>query len=95
MIQAVSWTLKETVTLDGAKVATANWEDYPILPFSEVLDVKIDIMARPNDPPLGCAEAVAGPTTTAIGNALQRLIGFPIQNLPITRDSVVAALSTV
>jgi nicotinate dehydrogenase subunit B len=95
VIQAVSWTLKEAVTLDGAKVATANWEDYPILPFSEVPDVKIDIMARPNDPPLGCAEAVAGPTTAAIGNALQRLIGFPIPNLPITRDSIVAALSTV
>ena len=94
VIQAISWTLKEAVTLDGARVAVSNWEDYPILPFSEVPEIKIDIMERPTEPPLGCAEAVAGPTTAAVSNAVQRLIGVPIQSLPITRHSIVAAVST-
>jgi nicotinate dehydrogenase subunit B len=93
VVQAISWTLKEAVTLDGARVAGANWEEYPILPFSEVPDVQTDIMERPGEPPLGCAEAVAGPVTAAVGNAVQRLLGVAIQSLPITRDRIVAAVS--
>ena len=93
VIQAISWTLKEAVGLTGDRVASANWDDYPILPFSEVPEIRTDFIKRPDEPPLGCAEAVAGPTTAAVGNAIQRLIGQPIQSLPITRHSIVAAVS--
>jgi nicotinate dehydrogenase subunit B len=81
----------EVIDPDGAR---NQLEGGVILPFSEVPEIKIDIMERPTEPPLGCAEAVAGPTTAAVSNAVQRLIGVPIQSLPITRHSIVAAVST-
>lgn len=93
VIQALSWTLKEAVPLDGAKVAAQNWEDYPILKFSEVPEIRTVLIDRPGEPPLGCAEAVAGPVSAAVGNAVQRLIGGPVHDLPITRDRLIATLS--
>jgi len=93
IIQAVSWTLKEAVPLDGARIAAETWEDYPILKFSEVPEIRSSLIHRPEDPPFGCAEAVAGPASAAIGNAVQRLIGVPIRDLPITRDRIISAVS--
>jgi CO/xanthine dehydrogenase Mo-binding subunit len=93
IIQALSWTLKEAVPLDGARVAAESWEDYPILTFSEVPRIETALIHRPEDPPYGCAEAVAGPASAAVGNAVQRLIGVPICDLPITRDRIISAIS--
>ncbi|MBM1220773.1 xanthine dehydrogenase family protein molybdopterin-binding subunit [Ponticoccus sp. SC2-23] len=93
IIQALSWTLKEAVPLDGARVAAESWEDYPILRFSEVPQIETALIHRPEDPPYGCAEAVAGPASAAVGNAVQRMIGVPIRDLPITRERIIAAVS--
>jgi CO/xanthine dehydrogenase Mo-binding subunit len=93
IVQALSWTLKEAVTLDGPRVATAGWEDYPILRFSEVPEIETALIARPGDPPLGCAEAVAGPVSAAVANAVMRLTGVPVTALPLTRDAIIAAVS--
>jgi len=93
VIQALSWTLKEAMTLDGPRVATAGWEDYPILRFSEVPRIEVALIDRPDDAPLGCAEAVQGPAAAAVGNAVQHLIGVPVRQLPITREAIIAAVS--
>jgi CO/xanthine dehydrogenase Mo-binding subunit len=93
VIQALSWTLKEAVSLDGPRIATAGWEDYPILRFSEVPRIETALVDRPDLPPLGVAEALAGPTAAAVGNAVLRLIGVPVTQLPITRDAVIAAVA--
>ncbi|KAA9006778.1 molybdopterin cofactor-binding domain-containing protein [Histidinibacterium aquaticum] len=92
-IQSLSWTLKEALTLDGPAIGTAGWGDYPILRFSEIPEVRVEMIDRPEEPPLGCAEAVQGPVAAALGNAVQRMIGVPVLSLPLTRESVIAAVS--
>lgn len=92
ILQAISWTLKEAVRFDGATVATENWNDYPILTFPEVPRIAVDVLARPEEPPLGCAEAAQGPTAAAIGNAVFRALGSRVRTMPITRDAILAAL---
>ncbi|NBO16003.1 MAG: xanthine dehydrogenase family protein molybdopterin-binding subunit, partial [Betaproteobacteria bacterium] len=36
LIQALSWTLKEEVRFQDRAIVSQNWEEYPILTFSEV-----------------------------------------------------------
>jgi CO/xanthine dehydrogenase Mo-binding subunit len=93
ILQATSWALKEAIRFDGPSVATETWLDYPILTFSEVPRVSVRVLARPEEPPLGCAEAAQGPMSAALGNAVFRALGARARDLPLTRDAIVAALS--
>ena len=67
-----------------------NWERYPILRFSEVPAVEVDIVARPDCPPLGAGEAAMGPTAGAIGNAVFDALGVRVRDLPITAARIAA-----
>lgn len=91
MVQATSWTLKESVAFDGPRIATAGWADYPILSFSETPRVTVHLIDRPDQPPEGLGEAAMGPTAAAIGTALSGLIGRPLGQLPLTRARLEAA----
>src|ERR1700730_18182844 len=91
-IQATSWTLKEAVRFDDGRVASNTWDDYPILRFSEVPAVAMELIDGQDKPPLGLGEVVHGPTAAAIGNAVAHAVGTRIRNLPLTRDRIVAAV---
>jgi CO/xanthine dehydrogenase Mo-binding subunit len=92
MIQSMSWTLKEEVRFDGEAVASRDWENYPILRFGEVPETATEILPRPDDLPLGVAEASQGPTAAAIGNAVHRALGVRVRRLPITREAIASAI---
>lgn len=91
-IQAASWTLKESVRFDRTRITSATWEDYPILRFSEVPTVEIEIVSRPDERPLGAGEAAQGPTAAAIANAVFDALGVRVRDLPITPERIVAAM---
>ena len=74
-IQATSWTLKERVRFDRYNVTSDNWETYPILRFSEVPAVDVELVPGDGNPPLGVGECAQGPTTAAIANAVYDAIG--------------------
>jgi len=93
MIQSASWTLKERVDFDKVGVTTRNWLDYPILSFTEVPDVEVALINRPEAPPVGAGEGTQGPVSGAIGNAIYNAIGARLRDMPFTRDRIVAALS--
>ena len=90
-IQATSWTLKEAVRFDRARVATDGWDGYPILAFSEVPRVEVEVLQRADEPSVGAGEAAQGPTAAAIGNAVRDAIGVRIRDLPITAGRIAAA----
>ena len=90
-IQATSWTLKECVRFDRTQVTSGTWESYPILRFSEVPQVEVEIVARPTEPPLGAGEAAMGPTAAAIANAVYDALAIRVRDLPITRERIIAA----
>lgn len=91
-IQATSWVLKERVRFDRQRITSNNWTDYPILRFSEVPEVEVELIQRPDHDPLGAGEAAHGPVTAAIANAVFDALGVRVRNLPITRDSLIAAM---
>jgi CO/xanthine dehydrogenase Mo-binding subunit len=91
-IQATSWVLKERVRFDASRITSNSWTDYPILRFSEVPAVRVDIIQRPEIDPVGAGEAAHGPVTAAIANAVFDCLGVRVRNLPITRDSLIAAM---
>ena len=91
-IQATSWTVKERVRFDRYNVTSDNWESYPILRFSEVPAVDVELMPGDGHPPLGVGECAQGPTTAAIANALYDAIGVRVRSLPISPEQIVAAM---
>ncbi|MEA2894157.1 MAG: hypothetical protein QOI05_4950 [Bradyrhizobium sp.] len=91
-IQAVSWVLKEQVRFDRERIISNTWSSYPILRFSEVPEVQVEVIARPELDPVGAGEAAHGPTTAAVANAVFDCLGVRVRNLPITRDSLIAAM---
>src|SRR5262249_42049385 len=92
IIQGASFVLKERVRFEGGKVATASWEDYPILRLSAIAEIDIQLIDAPNEPALGLGEAAVGPTGAAIGNAVARALGTRIRDLPLTRERIAATL---
>lgn len=91
-IQATSWVLKERVRFDRTRITSTSWTDYPILTFSEVPAVDVEIIQRPEIEPVGAGEAAHGPVTAAIANAVHDCLGVRVHDLPITRDKIIAAM---
>jgi nicotinate dehydrogenase subunit B len=92
IVQATSWALKEQVTYDDTRVTSLGWDSYPTLTFSEVPEVEVALIDRPEEPPLGTGEAFAGPVSAAIANAIYDASGVRLRDLPLTRERLVAAM---
>jgi CO/xanthine dehydrogenase Mo-binding subunit len=93
-IQATSWVLKERVRFDRHRITSTSWAEYPILRFSEVPDIEVELIQRSNMDPVGAGEAAHGPVTAAIANAVFDALGVRVRDLPITRDRIVAAMES-
>jgi nicotinate dehydrogenase subunit B len=91
IIQAASWVLKEQVRFDNG-VASFDWETYPVLKFSEVPEIDIELINTKDEVPLGAGEVTGGPTAAAIGNAVSHALGTRIREMPLTRERIMAAL---
>ena len=80
IIHAARMTLKEQVTLDGNGITSLDWDQYPIMTFSEVPEIDVVIFDNSGMPTLGMGGVCAfGPTTAAIGNAVAHPLGVRIQ----------------
>ena len=93
VIQSASWTLKEALKVDRTGVQTRSWSDYPILRFSEVPAVDIELIQRPSDDSLGVGEGAQGPTGAAIANAFAAATGRRLRDIPFVPERVKAVLS--
>ena len=91
-IQATSWSLREQVTYDRRAVTSRDWDGYPILRFGEVPEVHVELVSRPDEPPLGAGEVTGGPVAAALANALADAIGVRVRDLPLSPERIVAAI---
>ena len=91
-IQATSWTLKERVRFNSLTVTSDTWDSYPILRFSEVPVVDVELLPGHGNPSLGVGETAQGPTAAAIGNALYDALGVRVRTLPLTEQQILAAM---
>jgi nicotinate dehydrogenase subunit B len=93
IIQAVSFVLKEEVKYDRERVTQRSWDDYPILSFTEVPEVLVSLINRPELPAVGAGEGQQGPVSAAVGNALFNASGVRLRDMPFTRERLVAAMA--
>ena len=91
-VQSTSWTLKEQVTFTREALTSTGWESYPVLRFSEVPQVRVHVLDRPDQPSLGAGEAAQGPVAAAIANAVADALGVRVRRLPLTPDNLLQAV---
>jgi CO/xanthine dehydrogenase Mo-binding subunit len=75
------------------RITSRDWETYPILRFSEVPEVFVEFINRPEEESLGVGEGVTGIIAPAIGNAVFNAMGIRLRDLPFTPDRVIAAIN--
>jgi CO/xanthine dehydrogenase Mo-binding subunit len=95
LIQSASWTLKEALKVDRSGIQTKSWIDYPILRFSEVPTVDVEVIQRPTEASLGVGEGAQGPAGAAIANAFAAATGRRLRDIPFTPERVRAALAPI
>lgn len=93
ILQTLSRTLFEETRFDRNRVTSVDWASYPILTFPDVPDIRIDIVDRPRDPPLGAGEAAATPVPAALANAIFDATGARLRTVPFTRERMKEALA--
>jgi CO/xanthine dehydrogenase Mo-binding subunit len=94
IIQTLSRVLMEEVKFDRSRVLSLDWSSYPILRFSQVPKIEIELVDRPNEPPLGAGEAACTTVGAALANAVFDATGIRLRTIPFTPDRVKAALET-
>jgi CO/xanthine dehydrogenase Mo-binding subunit len=94
-IQSLSRALKEEVQFDEWRIKSIDWDSYPILTFSEVPEVEIALINRPDQPAVGAGEPSTTTTAAAVANAIFDATGARLRQIPFTPDRVMAALKDV
>jgi CO/xanthine dehydrogenase Mo-binding subunit len=92
ILQTLSRTLFEEVGFDRVRVTSVDWASYPILTFPDAPEILIDLVNRPQEPPLGAGEASATPVPAALANAVFDAVGARLTTVPFTRERVREAL---
>ena len=92
LLQTLSRTLHEETTFDRSRVTSVDWASYPLLRFTEVPLIDIELIDRRELPPLGAGEAAASPVPAALANAVFDATGVRLRTVPFTAERVKAAL---
>ncbi|MGA2111044.1 MAG: molybdopterin cofactor-binding domain-containing protein [Anaerolineales bacterium] len=91
-IQSTSRALKEQVTFDQQHITSIDWETYPTLKFTEVPEVEVVLLNRPDEPALGAGEPASITTAAALSNAIFNATGGRVRQIPFTPERVRAAI---
>ena len=81
------------MSFDAAGVTSIDWVSYPILTFADVPALDIELIDRPEVPPLGAGEACCALVAAALGNALFDATGVRLREAPFTAARMQAALA--
>ena len=93
ILQTLSRVLLEEVQFDRSRVTSVDWSTYPIMRFSDVPKLDIELVDRPAQPPLGAGEAACTPVAAALANAVFDATGARLRTVPFTPQRVKAALN--
>jgi CO/xanthine dehydrogenase Mo-binding subunit len=92
ILQTLSRVLLEEVKFDRSRVLSVDWSSYPILRFSDLPKLEIELIDRPNEPPLGAGEAACAAVGAALANAVHNAAGVRLRTVPFTPERMMAAL---
>jgi nicotinate dehydrogenase subunit B len=93
VIQSLSRALKEEVTFDPTRITSVDWDSYPILKFSEVPEVEVILLNRPDQSAVGAGEPATITTAAAVANAIFNATGARVRQVPFTPKRVRTALN--
>jgi CO/xanthine dehydrogenase Mo-binding subunit len=94
ILQTLSRVLMEEVQFDRSRVTSVDWSTYPILRFTDVPKLDIEVIDRPTMPPLGAGEAACAPVGAALANAVFDATGVRLRTVPFTPKRVKVALNS-
>jgi CO/xanthine dehydrogenase Mo-binding subunit len=92
VIQSLSRAIKEEVKFDEYRVTSVDWDTYPILKFSEVPEIEIVLIDRPDQPALGAGEPSQITTAAAVANAIFDATGTRVRQIPFTPERIKEAV---
>ena len=93
VVQSLSRALKEEVKFDQTRQTSVDWESYPILKFSEVPEIEIVLIDRPDQPALGAGEPATVTTAAAVANAIFDASGLRLRRIPFTAERIKESLA--
>ncbi len=67
-------------------MSSREWGGYPIIAFTEVPEIDVLMMHRPDQPPLGAGESASVPGAAAIANAIFDATGVRFRSAPFTAE---------
>ena len=91
ILQAASWVLKEQVRLDSTGISARDWDNYPVLKFSEVPEIMISSSSRFGQSAAWRRRSDRWADRRRNRNAVAHALGARLRDLPLTRDRVMAA----
>jgi CO/xanthine dehydrogenase Mo-binding subunit len=92
ILQTISRVLMEEVMFDRSRVVSVDWASYPILRFSAVPRIDIELIDRPTEKPVGAGEAACTAVGAALANAVHDATGTRLRTVPFMPERVKAAL---
>jgi CO/xanthine dehydrogenase Mo-binding subunit len=92
LLQGLSRALHEQVKFDRKRVTSLDWNDYRILTFAELPEVKTQLIPRPDEPWGSAGEAGTVATAAALANAVFDATGKHPRRLPLDPEHVRAIL---
>jgi CO/xanthine dehydrogenase Mo-binding subunit len=93
ILQTLSRTLYEETTFDRSRVTSVDWASYRLLRFPAVPRLEIDLIDRPELPPLGAGEAASSPVPAALANAVFDATGVRLRSVPFASAGLKALLA--
>jgi isoquinoline 1-oxidoreductase beta subunit len=88
---ALSTVLREEVKFANGGVLSANFDNYNPIRLSEIPDIEVHIV-KSNEHMGGIGEPGVPPTAPAVANAIFNAVGARVRRIPITSESVLAAI---
>lgn len=93
ILQTLSRTLYELTTFDTQRVTSVSWASYPILRFRDLPELRIELIQRVGEPPVGAGEAASTPVPAALANAVFDATGAKLYEVPFAPERVRAAMN--
>lgn len=94
-LQAASWALCEAAQIGPQGITSHDWARYPILKFSDMPSVEVNLMPGAGHASLGAGECASGPTCAAIGNAIFNALGVRIRSMPFSAEHLAVAIEAM
>ncbi len=91
VVYGLSSALSEELTIKDGAVQQSNFHEYRVLRMSDMPEIHTKVLATDN-PPTGMGEVGVPSVAPAIANAVFRLTGKRLRQLPMSPERVVATL---